>query len=257
MAHSTPLMIAVIPARGGSKRIPYKNIKDFNGLPLIAYSIRTALTSGLFSDVIVSTDDEEIAAVAKVHGASVPFLREAALANDFTGTMPVAVDAYRRMTDLTQQTLPGVCMIYATAPLLTPEHLKAAFAKYLSSQADYLFAGCEFPFPIQRGFYLKDDGTPDPVMPECMPMRSQDLKKAYQDAGQFYIYSKRYLDFTIDRDLQIRAGADPKTLPERPHGFVSRMYEMPRYRVIDIDTPEDWEYALILAQALKLSPHLK
>lgn len=250
-------MIAVIPARGGSKRIPHKNIKDFNGLPLIAYSIRTALATGLFSDVIVSTDDEEIAAVAKVHGASVPFLRDACLANDFTGTMPVAVDAYQKMSDLLQTKLAGVCMIYATAPLLTSDHLKAAFTKYLSSQADYLFAGCEFPFPIQRGFYLKEDGTPDPVMPECMPMRSQDLKKAYQDAGQFYIYSNKYLDFAIERNNMIMEGMDPKALPEHPANFVSRIYEMPRYRVIDIDTPEDWEYALILSQALKLSPHLK
>lgn len=250
-------MIAVIPARGGSKRIPHKNIKDFNGQPLIAYSIKTALDTGLFSEVIVSTDDQEIAEVAKEYGASVPFLRDAELSNDFTGTMPVAVDAYQKMVTLNHKDYAGVCMVYATAPLLTLEHLKAAYNKFNESQCDYLFAGCEFPFPIQRGFYLKEDGTPDPVMPECLPMRSQDLPKAYQDAGQFYFYSQRYLDFSLERNCKLKQGVEASTLPERPDNFIFRLYEMPRYRVIDIDTIEDWEYALILAQALKLSPNLK
>lgn len=250
-------LLAVIPARGGSKRIPHKNIKDFNGLPLIAYSIKNALDSGLFSQVIVSTDDPEIAKVAQDYGASVPFMRDAELANDFTGTTPVAMDAYSRACDSFKQSFDAMCLIYATAPLLTAEHLKAAYARFAQDQADYMFAGCEFPFPIQRGFYLKEDGTPDPVMPECIPMRSQDLPKAYQDAGQFYMYSKRYIEHFLERQHKITQGEAADSIPEYPEPFTQRLYEMPRYRVIDIDTPEDWEYALILAKAISLNPNLQ
>lgn len=249
-------LLAVIPARGGSKRIPHKNIKDFNGLPLIAYSIKNAQDSGLFSKVVVSTDDPEIAEVAQKYGAEVPFLRDATLANDFTGTMPVAMDAYQRLNALQSQPFPAMCLIYATAPLLTPYHLQQACKLFTSSHADYLFAGCEFPFPIQRGFYLKADSTPDPVMPECQPMRSQDLPKAYQDAGQFYMYSYRYLEYFLERQKRIAAGENQESIPAIIPDQITRLYEMPRYRVIDIDTMDDWEYALILAQALKLRPNL-
>lgn len=250
-------LLAVIPARGGSKRIPHKNIKDFNGLPLIAYSIQHALKSGLFAQVVVSTDDPEIAEVATQYGASVPFMRDATLANDFTGTTPVAFDAYHQVTQLSQQSFDAMCLIYATAPLLTPEHLQQAYQKFSTEQADYMFAGCEFAFPIQRGFYLKADGTPDPVMPECQAMRSQDLPKAYQDAGQFYMYSKRYIEHALERQQKISLGEPADKLKEVPDNFISRMYEMPRYRVIDIDTMDDWEYALILAKAISLNSSLK
>ena len=235
-------LLAVIPARGGSKRIPHKNIKDFLGQPLIAYSITTALESGLFADVIVSTDDEEIAEVAKKYGASVPFLRNATLSNDFTGTGPVTADAYQKMVDLGKE-YDGTCTIYATAPLLTPKHLQAAYKLFSEAKADYLFSGCELPFPFQRSFYRKEDGTPVPVMPECIPCRSQDLPKAYQDAGQFYFKSIAYT---------LYEGLSPEEKAKlQPTHYVERLYEMPRYRVIDIDTPEDWDYAVILANAIK------
>lgn len=249
-------LLAVIPARGGSKRIPHKNIKDFNGLPLIAYSIQNALKSGLFSKVVVSTDDLEIAKTAQEYGATVPFIRSPDLANDYTGTDAVAFDAFQQVSQKSGQIFDGMCLIYATAPLLTPEHLQAAYNKFQQEKADYLFAGCEFSFPIQRGFYLKDDGTPYPVMPECQQLRSQDLPKAYQDAGQFYFYSQSFLEYSLKRQAILMF--DPSAhIPVKPEDFTYRMYEMPRYRVIDIDTPEDWEYALILSKAIALNPELK
>lgn len=235
-------ILAVIPARGGSKRIPHKNIKDFLGRPLIAYSIDAARESGLFTDIIVSTDDPEIAETARKYGAQVPFMRSAELANDFTGTAPVAADALWQMQQAGHE-YDAVCIIYATAPLLTSNHLKQAYAKFSKDNADYLFSCCEFPFPIQRGFYQDENGAPIAYMPECQPMRSQDLPKAYQDAGQFYFMSPSYL-------LTALPACDGEA--QKPdHEFISRMYEMPRYRVIDIDTPEDWDYALILAEAVK------
>ena len=226
--------LAVIPARGGSKRIPHKNIRNFQGQPLIAYSVRACQNSGLFDRIIVSTDDLEIASVAKELGAEVPFMRSKELSDDFTGTGAVTKDAYLQMLKLGYQA-DLICCVYATAPLLTGEWLKKACAKFLEDHADYLYACCEFPFPIQRAQYLKEDGTPVPVMPECMPMRSQDLEKTYQDAGLFYFYSPRFLDNRED-------------LPEDT--FIRRGFEMPRYRVIDIDTPEDFEYAQALALAV-------
>lgn len=236
-------LLAVIPARGGSKRIPHKNIKDFLGKPLIAYTIEAAKESGLFEDIIVSTDDQEIADVAIKYGASVPFLRDAVLSNDFTGTGPVASDAYEKMKAQGKD-YDAICTIYATAPLLTAKHLKEAWQIFDRDNADYLFSGCEFPFPIQRGFYLTEEGAPDPVRPECIPMRSQDLPKAYQDAGQFYFKS---IEYTLYEGLP----DDERSKRDAFKDFVCRLYEMPRYRVIDIDTPEDWEYALILAEAIK------
>lgn len=238
--------LAVIPARGGSKRIPHKNIKNFNGLPLIAYSIKAAQDSGIFKDIVVSTDDEEIATVAKEYGAKVPFLRDAVLSNDFTGTQAVCNDAYIKMKAL-GNSYKGVVTIYATAPLLTGKYLKQAYDLMQNQQADTVFACCEFPFPIQRGYYLREDGTPYPVMPECMPMRSQDLQPAFQDAGQFYFDSERFIEYLCSPvDKQHAYISDPEFKP-----FVHRAFQMPRYRVIDIDTPEDWEYALILANAVQ------
>lgn len=224
-------LLAIIPARGGSKRIPHKNIKDFLGKPLIAYALEAILQSGLFSQVIVSTDDEEIAKVAREHGAEVPFLRAKELADDYTGTEAVTVDAALQL-EKKGQSFSQICCVYATAPLLTAEWLQKAYRKVCADKTDYLYACCEFPFPIQRAQYLEPDGTPVPVMPECMPMRSQDLRKTYQDAGLFYFYSHRYL------------------LEGVRTGLVRRGFELPRYRVIDIDTPEDFTVATALYKAI-------
>ncbi len=222
--------LAVIPARGGSKRIPHKNVRDFNGRPLLAYSIKAAKDSGIFEKIVVSTDDEEIARVARENGAETPFMRDKNLADDFTGTQAVTEDALKRMQGLGFDP-DFVCCIYATAPLLTGEYLKKAYAQFIEEKADYLYACCEFSFPVQRGQYLDEHHCPTPFMRECMPMRSQDLPKVYQDAGLFYFYSKAFLNHMKDPVLR---------------GFV-----MPRHRVIDIDTPEDFTYAIAMARAVQ------
>ena len=226
-----PRRLAVIPARGGSTRIPRKNIVDFNGKPLLAWSIETALHSALFTKVIVSTDDAEIAAIARQYGAQVPFMRAANLADHYTGTFAVTKDAVQQLSAAGEE-YDCICCLYATAPLLTVKHLQAACARFEQQQADYLYACCVYPFPIQRAQYFDDSGAPHPFMPDCMAMRSQDLTKAYQDAGQFYFYSRR---------------------PFYPDGqpWICRAYEMPRHRVIDIDEPEDLKFAAALARAVQ------
>lgn len=222
--------IAVIPARGGSKRIPLKNIREFNGKPLISYSVSAALESGLFDSVVVSTDDERIAAVAKKCGAQVPFLRDKKLADDFTGTFAVVKDAYLKLKD-SFTSIDTVCCIYATAPLLKAEHLCKAYELMCSSKAKSVVSICEFPFPIQRAFVRDKNGALSYREPEFAPMRSQDLQKCYQDCGLFYFYDSSCFS----------EGAV----------YESAGYEMPRHRVIDIDTPEDWDYACALAKAVQ------
>lgn len=221
--------LAVIPARGGSKRIPRKNVKDFNGKPLISYAIKAALGSGIFDRVVVSTDDEDIAAIAKEYGAEVPFLRDKKLADDYTGTFDVMADAYERLK-ATGQKFDGVCCIYATAPLLLPKHLVMALEKLKSSKAQSLTSVCEFSFPIQRAFVLDEDGLLKYREPEFAPCRSQDLPKCYQDCGLFYFYTD---DFMTGKN---------KTS--------ALAFPMPRHRVIDIDTMEDWDYACAMSKAV-------
>ena len=222
--------IAVIPARGGSKRIPLKNIKDFNGAPLISYSIKAALDSGVFSKVIVSSDDKKIIEVATQYGACAPFVRDKSLADDFTGTYDVVVDAYKRLKQ-SGENIDNVCCIYATAPLLNGFHLKRAYQKFIEEKADTLTSICEFPFPIQRAFVKDDNGNLSYREPKFAPMRSQDLKKCYQDCGLFYFYDKSCFEYAKD--------------------YQSIGYAMPRHRVIDIDTPEDWDYACAMAKAVE------
>uniref|UniRef100_UPI00402AB0A9 pseudaminic acid cytidylyltransferase n=1 Tax=Succinivibrio sp. TaxID=2053619 RepID=UPI00402AB0A9 len=222
--------IAVIPARGGSKRIPLKNIKEFNGAPLISYSIKAALESKLFDKVVVSTDDEKIASVAKSFGAEVPFLRDKSLADDFTGTFAVVKDAYLKLKD-SFSSLDTVCCIYATAPLLKAKHLQEAYNLMQNAHAKSVISICEFPFPIQRAFVKDDNGNLSYREPKFAPMRSQDLQKCYQDCGLFYFYDKSCFEYSKD--------------------YQSIGYAMPRHRVIDIDTPEDWDYACAMAKAVE------
>lgn len=221
---------ACIPARGGSKRIPHKNIKDFRGKPLIAYPITAALQSGIFEDVIISTDDEEIASVAKAYGAAVPFMRSKELADDFTGTYAVIADAYKQLVSLGKE-VDGICCIYATSPLLNKEYLKKAFDIFVKSQKDCLCSVCEFPFPIQRAFIIDENGCVQYREPEFAMTRSQDLPKTFQDCGLFYFYSKKLLE----------TGKSNGSIP----------FVMPRHRVIDIDTPEDWNVACAMAKVVE------
>ena len=228
------MRIAIIPARGGSKRIPRKNIRPFAGQPLIAYSIKAARECGLFDHVIVSTDDEEIAAIARQHGAETPFVRPAELANDHATTVPVI----RQAVQWVQQNLgpvEQVCCIYATAPFLQAAALRAAHQQFEQHRVGgYVFSATSFPFPIQRSFKLNDKGLVEMFWPEHYNTRSQDLEHAYQDAGQFYWGSAQsYLDNKIFFSTD------------------SMAYLLPRHMVQDIDTPEDWTRAELMYAALR------
>lgn len=215
--------LAVIPARGGSKRVPRKNVQAFCGRPMIAWAIEAALESGCFDRVIVSTDDEEIAAVAEGYGAEAPFRRPADLSDDFTPTAPVVAHAIR------WQQLSGpvdrVCCIYATAPFTRPQDLRAAMS-LLQDGIDYVFSATTYDFPIQRAIRLGPAGEVTMFQPEHLLSRSQDLEEAFHDAGQFYW------------------GRTDAWLAGRPiFEARSRILKLPRYRVQDIDTREDWEHA--------------
>ena len=223
--------VALIPARGGSKRIPRKNIKYFCGKPIIAYSIDAALKSGCFDKVVVSTDDEEIAAVAKEYGAEVPFLRPKDISNDFATTKDVINHflGYLRENDFDYDYL---CTIYATAPLLQEKYLVEGYDKLKSLNAVNVFSCTTMPFPIQRTFKLNHDDRCEMFWPENFNSRSQDLEEAYQDAGQFYW-----------RNLK---NASTKNMFDSDSAGIV----IPRHFVQDIDTLEDWERAEYMYQLI-------
>jgi len=224
-------VIAIIPARGGSKRIPKKNIKDFFGKPLIAYSIETALASKLFDKVVVTTDDEAIAKIAKAYGAEVPFLRPKELSGDFTGTDEVINHTIKYLKGR-GEVFDYVCTIYATAPLLESKYLIEGFEKLKNSDAINAFSSTSMPFPIQRTFKVNDSGRCEMFTSEHYMTRSQDLEEAYQDAGQFY-WSKLGI---ISAEIMFGKDSIPIILP--------------RHLVQDIDTSEDWKRAELMYQAL-------
>jgi len=228
--------VAIIPARGGSKRIPRKNLLPFDGVPMIVRSIRTAVDSGLFDLVVVSTDDAEIAEVARAHGAQVPFMRPAALADDFTGTAAVIVHALEQMPSFD-----FACCIYATAPLLQVRYLREGL-ELLERHADksFAFSVCDFGFPVQRALTLDEQGALRALYPEFRNTRSQDLPKAFQDAGQFY-WGRR------EAWLRGEVLYSPASLP----------VILPRHLVQDIDTAEDWKRAEYLYAALKAGGELQ
>ncbi len=223
--------VAIIPARGGSKRIPRKNIKEFHGKPLIAYSIEVALKSGLFDKVIVSTDDEEIASIAKIYGAEIPFIRPKELADDFTGTGDVIKHTLNFLKD-NGEYYDYACTIYATAPLLQLKYLIEGFEKIKNSDAKMVFSVTSMPFPIQRTFKIDENGRCKMFTPEHFMTRSQDLEEAYQDAGQFYFENLN------------------KEFSDIPFGQDSIPIVLPRYLVQDIDTLEDWERAEYMYEAI-------
>jgi len=226
------MKVAIIPARGGSKRIPHKNIKNFAGKPIIAYSIEAAQQSGLFDRIIVSTDDFEIAEVARRYGAEVPFLRPQELADDHTGTNAVVKHAINWLLG-EKITVRYVCCLYATAPFLRPLLLQQALESLVDSGKDFAFSVTSFAFPILRSLRLTGAGGVEPIWPENIPRRSQDLEEAYHDAGQFYW--GRAEAFLNDTPLFSDA-AVPVILP--------------RHLVQDIDTPEDWVRAELMFRAL-------
>ena len=225
------MKIAVIPARGGSKRIPRKNIKDFYGKPLIAYSIEAALASKLFDKVVVSTDDEEVANIAKDYGAEVPFVRPRELSDDFTVTQDVINHTLQWFKEH-GESFDYVCTIYATAPLLQPKFLIKGYQKLKVSNATHAFSATSMPFPIQRTFKVNSDGRCEMFTPEYYLSRSQDLEEAYQDAGQFY-FTKLNAKST---DIMFGQDSIPIILP--------------RYFVQDIDTLEDWHRAELMFEVI-------
>lgn len=233
------MRVAIIPARGGSKRIPLKNIKSFFGKPIIAYSIELAIKSGLFSRVIVSTDSHEIADVAKNYGAHVPFIRPSVLADDFTGTADVTSHAIRWLLD-NGISLSEVCCIYATAPLLQEKYLKQGLDALQYKNTKMSFSACEFSYPVFRGFKLSETNHPELLYPEHINSRSQDLIKIYHDAGQFYWG-------TVDAFLKNSSIFSPISVP----------IILPHYLVQDIDTSEDWYRAELLYQKQSLDISLE
>lgn len=182
--------LCIIPARGGSKRIPRKNIKPFLGKPIIAYSIEAALKSGLFAEVMVSTDDEEIAEVAKQYGAKVPFMRSAETANDFASTADVLKEVIAKYKEQGQE-FDNFCCFYATAPLVQGEDVVSAYERLQSSDFTCVYPVVQFSYPIWRCLDIADDGTMTRHWPEYENSRSQDLPKEFHDSGTFYWYKTK------------------------------------------------------------------
>jgi pseudaminic acid cytidylyltransferase len=223
------MIAAVIPARGGSKRIPGKNIRPFAGKPMIGYSIECALRSGLFDRIIVSTDDAEISAVARAFGAEVPFIRPAAIAGDHTGTTEViahAVEWFSAAGNCPSE----VCCIYPTAPFIQTEDLREGLKLLQTGPWQYVFSATQFVAPVYRAFSRTSSGGLEMLFPQHFTARSQDLPAVLHDAAQFYWgKSQAWLSRAIvfDRD--------------------STVVLIPPWRVQDIDTEDDWRHAEAMA----------
>ncbi|QKN81246.1 pseudaminic acid cytidylyltransferase [Scandinavium goeteborgense] len=225
--------VAIIPARGGSKRIPRKNIKDFCGKPMIAWSIDAARKSGVFDRIIVSTDDEEIAAVAREYGAEVPFMRPEELSNDFAGTIPVIRHATEWLMG-NGCAADFVCCIYATAPFISSTDIAGGLLTLQERAGDYAFTVARYPYPIQRALKVSEEQQISMFSPDMFHVRSQDLEESWHDAGQFYW------------------GTSEAWCNEKPiFSADSYSIELPRERVQDIDTPEDWRVAEWLFKAME------
>jgi N-acylneuraminate cytidylyltransferase len=226
------MIVAVIPARGGSKRISRKNIRPFAGKPIIAYSIAAAHACGLFDRIIVSTDDNEIAGVARDCGAETPFVRPPELSDDLTGTNEVAAHALNWLAADGHPAEIGCC-IYATAPFIRPDDLRRGYEALISTGKSFAFSVTTFEFAIQRAIRLVPGDGVTPFFPEWIKSRSQDLEQAYHDAGQFY----------WGRREAFCAG-----LPVFADHSVPIV--LPRDRVQDIDTAEDWRRAELMHSSL-------
>jgi pseudaminic acid cytidylyltransferase len=226
--------LAVIPARGGSKRIPRKNIRPFLGIPLLARTVAVLRETGAFERIIVSTDDDEIAAVALQAGAEVPFRRPVELSGDRAITAPVIEHAVRSM-DAVGFRAELICCVYPAAVLAQIDDIRSAHRILVDRpELDYVFAGTSFPYPIQRALRRDADGGSQMFWPEHEKTLSQDLEPAFHDAGQFY-WGRR------------AAWLEQRSVFSR----TSHLWVLPRYRVQDIDTPEDWERAELLFQLLQ------
>lgn len=226
---------AIIPARAGSKRIPHKNIRHFYGRPMLAWSIDAALESGCFDRVIVSTDSEVIAAIARDLGAETPFIRPDALSDDFATTAQV-INHCLDWLKVDGNEASYACCIYATAPFLQANDLQRGWEAMAQKEADFAFSVASFSYPIQRALKVNDYGHVSMIQPECAIARSQDLEETFHDAGQFYW--GRAEAFLEEKNL-FSEGSVPVFIP--------------RHRVQDIDTEEDWIMAELMFQALQNS----
>ncbi len=226
------MRVAIIPARGGSKRIPRKNIKIFAGLPIIAHSIKAAQDSELFDRIIVTTDDDEIADVARSFGAEIPFMRPKELSDDHTATIPVIAHAIQ-VLQANGDDIETACCIYATAPFIRSEDIIRAYHALITHHKQYAFPVTTFPFPIWRGVKRDIEGNIQMFWPEHFATRSQDLEEAYHDVGQFYW------------------GTPDAWLSGQPiFSDAATSIVLPRHLVQDIDTPEDWFRAELMHKAL-------
>jgi pseudaminic acid cytidylyltransferase len=216
--------LAIIPARGGSKRIPRKNIKDFLGKPIIAYSIEAALNSKLFDEVMVSTDDDEIVEVALKYGARVPFLRSSKNSGDYSTTMDVIKEVINVYKKKMNTDFENGCCIYPTAPLLKIDQLKNGYKKLISNDYSTVFSAVEFSYPIWRGLSVSEDNSAKMIWPQHLNARSQDLQQVYHDAGQWYWFKTKELSDSF---------LSGKTA----------IIKLDETEVQDIDNLTDWEIA--------------
>lgn len=224
--------LCIIPARGGSKRIPRKNIKPFMGKPIIAYSIEAALNSGVFDEVMVSTDDKEIADVARQYGASVPFMRSAETSNDYATTVDVLLEVINKYKEQSK-IFDVICCLYSTAPFVTSERLKEA-ASQISDNVDACFTIVQYSYPIQRSLRINESEHVEMKFPEHLKSRTQDLEKVYHDAGQFYFVKT---DALVQEETVWCKRTAPLILSE--------------LEVQDLDTLTDWQLAEMKYQLLK------
>ncbi len=218
--------VAIITARGGSKRIPRKNIKEFCGKPIITYSIEAALKSGIFDEIMVSTDDEEIAETAQKAGAAVPFMRSEKTSNDYATTSDVLLEVFSQYKDMDIE-FNYACCLYPTAPFITPEKLKTAFKTLINENASAVIPVVRFSYPPQRG-YIIDNGRLKYKYPENYAARSQDLEPIYHDSGQFYFYN-------TDKFIKSRGIFKSEIVP----------IILSDLEVQDIDDEKDWKMAEI------------
>ena len=226
------MRIAVIPARGGSKRIPRKNIKLFSGKPMISFAIEAAFGSGLFDEVIVSTDDEEISELAEKYNATTPFIRPANLADDYTPTVPVISHAIQEL-EKSGKIITAACCIYPCVPLIDEVDIRSSWQLLKKSSSFYSFPIAEFPSVVQRALKRNPNGVIDPFFPDYTKTRTQDLELAYYDVGLFYW---GWRDAWVEQHEIHRNGV----------GLV-----IPTWRAVDIDNSDDWTRAELMFQTLK------
>jgi len=235
------MKLCVIPARGGSKRIPRKNIKDFLGRPLITYSIRVALESNLFDKIVVTTDDDEIARISEKCGAEIPFIRPKELSDDFSTSGDAVKHAVEFLEGLGEN-YEYICTIYATAPLLQKKYLVEGYKVLKNSDAVNSFSCTSMPFPIQRAFKITSNNRCEMFTPQHFMSRSQDLEESYQDAAQFYWADRSKQDQSLNKIL---------------FSNISIPIRIPRHLVQDIDTLEDWQRAEYMYEIIQKTENNK